>query len=367
MNDNFFMKCALDLARMTLGQTRPNPSVGCVIVKEGRILGMGSHLKSGEPHAEVLALRQSGSESRGATLYVTLEPCAHFGHTPPCVNAIIAAGISRVVVATTDENPLVSGKGIGRLREAGIKVENGLFENDAKQINESFFFFHKNGRPRITLKAAVSLDGRIATRTGHSRWISSESSRQDSHILRRTVDAILVGSGTVVSDNPTLTARFPDGAPQPLRILIDRRLRSSTEANIFNSDAQTLVFTTEASDPNIIGALRNKGVEVVPLKQDFNVPQVISELALRNVRSLLVEGGATIHGAFLDSGIFDEVIFYIAPKLIGGVDAKFSIGGIGAETMASAYSLDFFSVEKIGEDLKIIARPKQPLPKQLPG
>lgn len=359
MDDEFYMRRALELARLTVGQTRPNPSVGCILVGDGRVVGTGTHLQAGGPHAEAFAVRQAGDRARGATAYVTLEPCAHHGRTPPCADLLIEAGVARIVVATADENPLVAGKGIDRLRKAGIAVEVGLLAEEARRINEAFFLFHRERRPRVTLKAAVSLDGRIATHTGESRWISGPESRTDAHLLRHGTDAILVGIGTVLADDPELTARLPNGSVQPLRVVLDSRLRTPPASKVVNGAAPTVIFTTQSADPAATAALEASGAEVVYLGERISVAAVLDRLAARNIQSLLVEGGATIHGAFLDAGLFDEIVLYVAPRLIGGIDAPCAFGGTGIASVAAAPELEIRDITRTGDDVRIVAVPKR--------
>jgi len=362
MNDEFYMERALDLARLTEGQTSPNPMVGCILVKDGRVVGTGTHLRAGGPHAEVFAVQQAGEAVRGATAFVTLEPCAHIGRTPPCAELLVRSGIGRVVVATLDDNPMTAGKGVALLRESGIEVTVGILEKQARELNQAFFFFQREKRPRVTLKASVSLDGKIATRTGESRWITAPEARRDGHHYRHRLDAILVGIGTVLADNPSLTTRLPNGGIQPLRVVLDSRLRVPPDAAVLDGNAPTLVFTSNQADVDKIRILRERGVEIVELGEIVAIPSVLAELARRQILSLLVEGGAAIHGAFLEEGLFEEILLYIAPKLIGGQSSPTAFGGNGIASLASAPTLDIRSVERLGDDLKIVAlRRLQPM------
>ena len=355
IDDGFFMRQALDLARLTLGQTRPNPAVGCVLVQDGRIVGVGTHLRAGEPHAEVWAVRQAGEQARGATVYVTLEPCSHHGRTPPCADLLIHAGVARVVAAVPDDDPRVAGAGLERLRAAGIRVDVGVCADEARRLNEAFLFARRAKRPWVTLKAAISLDGKIATRTGQSRWISSPESREDAHLLRRERDAILVGIGTVLADDPSLTARSARGGLPPLRVLLDHEMRVPESAHVLDGQAPTLVLTSTRADPERIRGLRRGSVEVAVLGDRIDIHTVLHALEEREIRSVLVEGGATVHGSFLASGLFEEVILYQAPLLIGGKDAPNAIGGLGVAGLDEAPRLTIRSVERLGPDLKITA------------
>ena len=355
MNDESFMKQALQLARLTIGQTRPNPSVACIVVKDGAIVGTGTHLCAGGPHAEVIALNQAGKNATGATAYVTLEPCCHQGKTPPCTDLLIESGVSRVVIATKDDNPKVSGLGIKKLEESGIEVTPGICEQEARSINEAFLFSQRNKRPRVTLKAAISLDGKIATHTGNSRWISGPESRKDSHELRHRIDAILVGIGTVLADNPELTARACENGMQPLRIVLDSALRIPEDAKILNDKAQTLIFTGEKANDEKISRLKSRNVQVIKLNGPIAIKEILRHLGGMEIHSLLVEGGATIHGSFLESGLFEEVLIYQAPIIIGGAAAPSAFGGIGAAKIDDAPHFEIKSIERLGADMKIRA------------
>lgn len=365
-----YMSIALQMAKGTLGQTSPNPVVGAVVVKEGAIVGMGAHLKAGEAHAEIHALRMAGEQAKGATIYVTLEPCSHHGRTPPCVEAILASGISRVVVATLDPNPLVAGRGVNRLREAGVDVSVGLMETEAKKLNEIFFHYVTTGRPFVTVKTASTLDGKIATETGHSRWITESKARQQVHLLRHQYDAILVGVNTVIADNPALTARMADGAEagkQPTRIILDSRLRTPlTSRVVTDGQADTWICTTKHASAEKRAAFTAQGVEVIVLDADegraanhpLDIDRLLDSLGERGVTSLLVEGGAAINGAFLQSKAIQKIISFISFKLVGGASAPTSFGGNGIAAMDAAVRLSNVEVEQIDEnDLRIIGYP----------
>ncbi|MCM3590793.1 bifunctional diaminohydroxyphosphoribosylaminopyrimidine deaminase/5-amino-6-(5-phosphoribosylamino)uracil reductase RibD [Brevibacillus borstelensis] len=363
-NDLSYMALALDLARATRGQTSPNPVVGAVVVRDGAVVGMGAHVKAGEPHAEVHALRMAGEHAKDAVLYVTLEPCSHHGRTPPCVNAIIEAGIKRVVVAVADPNPLVAGTGIARLRQAGVEVTVGVGEAQAKKANEVFFHFITTKTPFVTVKTAASLDGKIATHTGHSRWITGEEARQRVHQLRREHDAILVGVQTVLADDPELTARQQGIArgKQPLRVILDNQLRTPSEARVIrDGKAPTLVFTADDAPIGRQKELESHGAEIVRLEGSVTVEQVLAVLGERGITSLFVEGGAAVNGSFLQARAIQKVVHFLSYKLIGGLGAPAPYGGLGAAHMGEAISLADVDVEPIGgSDLCITGYPVWP-------
>lgn len=357
--DKEFMELALSLAKAARGQTSPNPAVGAVVVKDGELAGVGSHLKAGTPHAEVHAIRSAGDRARGAVLYVTLEPCSHHGKTPPCADLIVESGIKKVFVASLDPNPLVSGKGIERLKQAGIDVVTGLGQEEAEQLNQPFFHFIQTKKPFVTLKVAVSLDGKTATKTGDSKWITSPEARGDVHSLRHEHDAILVGINTILQDDPLLTARLPEGGRNPIRIVLDTQLRIPLTANVVqDKSVKTIIFTAMNHDVEKAIHLQEAGTEVVALPTEtIHIQDVLSDLGERHIMSLLVEGGAEVHASFVAANAFQQVIFYLAPKLIGGSNAKTAIGGSGIEFVQDATQLEFVTVERIGPDVKIIARP----------
>jgi diaminohydroxyphosphoribosylaminopyrimidine deaminase / 5-amino-6-(5-phosphoribosylamino)uracil reductase len=359
MHDYDYMKLALSMARAATGQTSPNPSVGAVVVKNGEILGMGAHLKAGTPHAEVHAIRTAGENARGADLYVTLEPCSHYGKTPPCTELIISSGIKRVVVATLDPNPLVAGTGVKQLRQAGIEVEVGIGKEEANQINEPFFHYIQTGKPYITLKAAVTLDGKTATKTGDSKWITSTEARSDVHQLRHEHDAILVGIQTVLKDNPLLTTRLPRGGKNPIRIILDTHLRIPLDANVIkDKTAKTMIITGNEPDMQKVDQLELLGIEVIPLSTGrIEINELLTVLGNRKIMSVLVEGGSKVHASFIEANAFQQLIFYMAPKVIGGIDAIPAIGGEGLDFVRDAAKLEFTSIERLGPDLKITAKP----------
>jgi diaminohydroxyphosphoribosylaminopyrimidine deaminase / 5-amino-6-(5-phosphoribosylamino)uracil reductase len=357
--DRDYMKLAIELARSAKGQTSPNPIVGAIVVKNNQIIGMGAHLKAGEPHAEVHAIRMAGDKTKGATIYVTLEPCSHHGKTPPCADLIIASGIERVVVASTDPNPVVAGRGISKLREAGITVETGVLEAEALELNDVFFHFIKTGLPYVTLKSATSLDGKTATVTGESKWITGEAARQDVHNLRHQHDAILVGVNTVIADDPSLTTRLPGGGKNPVRIILDSTLRTPLNARVVrDGEAATWVVTTSQAEQGKVAEMEALGVEVIVLTETLKIPEILKALGERGITSLFVEGGAEVHGSFLKEGAFQQFISYMAPKLIGGKNAPSVFGGEGIVHIGDAVSLQIKDVSMIGDDIRIIATPR---------
>ncbi len=355
-----YMDTALALAEVTLGQTSPNPSVGAVVVKDGRVIGMGSHLQAGSGHAEVHALRQAGEAAAGAVMYVTLEPCSHHGRTPPCADLIIEHQLAKVYIACLDPNPEVAGRGAEKLRQAGIEVEVGLREERAIHLNRRFFKQIREKLPFVTLKAAMTLDGKTATSTGDSRWITSEEAREDVHRQRDLHDAVLVGIGTVLADDPHLTVRLPEGGKQPVRIVLDNDLRILADSNLLTSpEAPTWIICGSTADTKQ-SKLAKPHVKVWQLDTEkIELISVLTLLGEQRIQSVYVEGGSTLHGSFVKAGLFDECHWYIAPLLLSGSDAFPAVGGISPERMGQAKQLDFTSVERIGSDLKIIATPKK--------
>ncbi len=331
----------------------PNPNVGCVLIKNDECVGKGHTQPVGGAHAEVMALREAGENARGATAYVTLEPCSHFGRTPPCADALISAGVEKVVIAVLDNNPRVSGNGVKRLRGAGTAVEIGPLEEQAKKINEDFFHFHQTQTPFVTLKAATTLDGKIATASGASKWITETLARQYVHTLRAKSGAVLVGIGTLLKDNAQLTAREAEmSSPfprQPLRIVLDSRLRTPPDCaalRIAEANPLThplLIATTETASPENENALKRDGVEIVRLPPNaaghVSLPHLLKTLGGRNVISLLVEGGGEVYTAFLREKLAHKAAFFIAPKLLGGKDSLTAFGGENPHDMTDALTL----------------------------
>jgi diaminohydroxyphosphoribosylaminopyrimidine deaminase/5-amino-6-(5-phosphoribosylamino)uracil reductase len=358
------MRRALQLAARGAGQVSPSPLVGCVITDAtGELVGQGFYLYENLKHAETLALEEAGSKARGASAYVSLEPHAHHGRTPPCTDALIRAGIARVVAPIEDPNPKVSGQGFNHLRAAGIEVLTGLLAHEAARLNEKYIHFMRRQRPFVHLKLACSLDGRIATRTGDSRWITGEKARERVHRLRHEYDAILIGSGTAITDDPLLTDRSGEPRRLPLaRIVLDPRLRLSpaSQLALSASDAPVIVFTSESADASAIEALRERGVEVLSADGGGrDLENVLKELGRRSIQSVLVEGGASVAGAFLSAGLVDKVSFFIAPLIIGGCDASPAVGGTGAERISDAVRLRDVEITQHEPDLEITGYPEK--------
>ncbi len=358
--DRRLMTRALELAAYGQGYVEPNPLVGCLVVQSGEIVGEGFHQRFGGPHAEIEALRAAGDRAAGATMYVTLEPCCHHGKTPPCSEAVIAAGIRRVVLAQRDPFPQVAGGGIKQLQDAGLEVEVGLLEDEARQLNAPYLKLIETGRPWIIAKWAMTLDGKIATRTGDSRWISSEASRAVVHQLRGRVDAIMVGRGTVETDDPLLTAR-PPGPRIATRIVCDTAASLSSDSQLVRtvSAAPLLVAAGPAATAENRRRLQAAGCEVLVCDGETHaarLEQLLDELGRRRMTNVLVEGGGTLLGALFDAGAIDEVHVFIAPKIIGGVAAPSPIGGAGIDLMEHALTIANPQVERLGPDLYLHGR-----------
>ncbi|HEX7103148.1 MAG TPA: bifunctional diaminohydroxyphosphoribosylaminopyrimidine deaminase/5-amino-6-(5-phosphoribosylamino)uracil reductase RibD [Nitrolancea sp.] len=365
--DIAWMRRALALARKALGRTAPNPAVGAVLVRDGIAVGEGWTAPPGGPHAEIVALRQAGERARGATLYVTLEPCAHFGRTPPCIDALIAAGIQRAVIAIPDPFPGVSGCGIAGLERAGIAVTLGVEADAAIALNAGFLTRILHGRPTVIAKYAMTLDGRIATHTGHSRWITGTEARREAHRLRDSHDAILVGIGTMLADDPMLTTRLPvdecgDGGPHhPLRVVLDSRARMPLDAVMLKSETPgtTLIVMGDQAPLDAIASLRATGAEVEQLSERdgrIDLHALLRLLAERGVNSVLVEGGATVLGAFFDADLIDRLITYVGPVIVGGAGAPAPIGGSGCVTMDAAARLSDVETRMVGIDFMLSGR-----------
>lgn len=359
MSDEQYMRLALDLAATAQGKTNPNPLVGAVIVKDGMIVGTGLHRKAGEPHAEVHAFRMAGEHAKDATLYVTLEPCSHFGKTPPCANLVKESGVKRVVVAMQDPNPSVAGRGIQLLRDAGIEVEVGVLEQEAYSLNERFIHNMLTGLPFVVSKFAMTLDGKIATATGHSKWVTSEEARADVHNLRDKMDGILVGVGTVLADNPSLTTRLENRqGKNPTRIVLDRQLRTPLTTHVANTELAPTILVTEVTDEAQIVPYTAQGVKV--LQADLSDLQgVLSLLYEEGITDILVEGGGEVNAAFLRANLINKFFVYVAPKVLGGRGSITPFTGENVETIDEALQLKFTAVETIGQDLRISAYPKK--------
>ncbi len=345
------MRRALALAARGRYTVAPNPKVGAVLVRDGRVVGEGFHRRAGEPHAEVFALAAAGEAARGATLFVTLEPCAHQGRTPPCADAVIAAGVTRVVACHRDPNPLTAGRGFARLAAAGIEIEVGAHAEEAIALNLPFLVAQVCGRPAVTLKWAATLDGRIATAAGESRWITGAAARRAALALREEHDAILVGIGTLLADDPRLTRRLGFAAAPNLRVLLDRRLRCPPGARLFDEPGAVVVYTA-GGDADRARALAERGAEVVRLAE-VAPAAVLADLRGRGVQSLLVEGGAGVAGAFFDAGLWDRVVAYLAPRLAGGERAPGPLGGAGFGRLADAGRLARLAVARRDEDIEL--------------
>lgn len=355
-----FMECALSLARLAMGYTSPNPAVGAVIVKDGLVVGMGYTQPPGSQHAEIMALAQAGEKAKGAAMYVTLEPCCHYGRTPPCTDAIIAAGIAEVHIALIDPNPLVSGRGVEKLKEAGIKIHVGVCRKEAYEINEAYIKHITTGLPFVIAKFAMSLDGKIATKTGDSKWITTEEARKYAHSLRHTVDAIMVGANTIVFDNPYLTARGCGGKggakkTQPVRLVVDSKGKIPVNAHIFDSPGEVLLAVAAPFDPVKKQKFLQKGAEVLELPSReglVDLVELLKVLGNRGIVTVLVEGGGKLLGSLFDQNLVDKVLVFISPMIIGGSNA-ISIGGDGVSNIAEAMRLNRVSITSFGEDIMI--------------
>jgi diaminohydroxyphosphoribosylaminopyrimidine deaminase/5-amino-6-(5-phosphoribosylamino)uracil reductase len=364
--DKKYMKLALELAQLGKGKVSPNPMVGAVIVRDGEVLGKGYHQAFGEAHAEVNAIlesKNSGHQLEGATIYVTLEPCSHHGKTPPCADALIHEKFARVVIAMEDPNPLVSGRGIKKLQEHGIEVDLGLMGAEARKLNEIFITYISKNKPFVVMKSAMSLDGKIATATGDSKWISSEASRQYVHQLRADLSAIMVGIGTDLSDDPQLTTRLLMGngvAKDPHRIIVDTHLRIPLTARVLHLEslAKTIIVCGESYDLEKRKNIESLGAQVIPIatkdgRVDLNA--LMTGLMALQIDSILLEGGSSLNFSALKSGIVDKIMFFVAPLVIGGELSKGPVGGEGISLLTDAFSLLELSVQSIGKDLLIEA------------
>jgi len=357
--DQIWMRRALDLAARARGRTSPNPMVGAVLVKDGQLIGEGFHAYAGSDHAEVAALRDAGPAARGATLYVSLEPCSHYGRTPPCVEQILQAGIRRVVAACEDPNPAVSGKGIAALRAAGLSVDVGVLAEEAERLNEAFFTHVRTGRPFVTLKVAASLDGKIATRTGESRWITGESARRRVHQLRNEMDAVLVGIGTVLRDDPLLTTRLEIADQRdPIRVVVDNLARLPLRAKAVNraSTAPTILAVSQMAPRTKLEALEREGVQVIVVESSprrVSLERLIEALGKRGILSVMIEGGAEINASALREGVVDKVLVFLAPILIGGKSTPTAVGGDGIESLTQAVRLRDVRIERFDGDILV--------------
>ena len=355
-----YLEQALCLAKLALGQASPNPAVGAVVVKDDVIIGQGYTQPPGSPHAEISALNQAGEEARGAILYVTLEPCCHYGRTSPCNQTIIAAGITEVHLAMLDPNPIVSGRGKKELEEEGIKVYVGECEKEAKEINEAYIKFITTGIPFVTAKFASSLDGKIATKNGDSKWISSAEARKYVHNLRYAADAVMAGVNTVVVDDPHLTTRCGGkggiAKKQPLRVIVDGKGRTPLKANVFSEPGKTLLALGRLANPEKIAAFNQAGAEVLKLPSEeglVDLEGLLKALGERGITSVLVEGGGILLGSLFDHGLVDKVIAFIAPIIVGGSEAKTAVEGRGVDKIIDSVKLREVKFEKFGADLMV--------------
>jgi len=355
-----YMEQALSLAKLALGQVSPNPAVGAVVVKDDEIVGQGYTQPAGSDHAEVVALQQAGERARGSVLYVTLEPCCHYGRTPPCTQALIDAGITEAHLAMLDPNPLVSGRGKSELESKGIKVYMGEHEGEAEEINEAYSKFITTGMPFVTAKFATSLDGKIATRSGDSKWISSEDARKYVHYLRYIADAIMAGVNTVLVDDPYLTSRCGGkggtARKQPLRVIVDSKGRTPPTARLFSEPGKTLLALGRLVTPEEARTFAQVGAEVLelPLEEGLvDLERLLKALGEREITSVLVEGGGTLLGSLFDHGLVDKVVAFIAPIIIGGKEAKTAVGGKGVDKVLDSFKLQRVKVEKFDQDLMV--------------
>ncbi|WP_309270333.1 bifunctional diaminohydroxyphosphoribosylaminopyrimidine deaminase/5-amino-6-(5-phosphoribosylamino)uracil reductase RibD [Paenibacillus sp.] len=364
INDEFYMSLALDMAQRALGQTGINPVVGCVIVKDGALVGLGTHLQRGSGHAEVHAVQMAGNKAEGSTVYVTLEPCSHHGKTPPCCELLVEAKVKRVVIACEDPNPLVAGSGIDQLRRKGIEVKVGVLREKAVRLNEKFAKYITTGMPFVTIKTASTLDGKIAADTGDSKWISNAEARLQAHVLRHCHQAIMVGIGTIQADDPSLTTRH-DGVDglQPLRIVVDSQLRLTPEARIFSAgNAPVVVLTTERHQEQKAKLLMDHGAKILVCGSGpcVDLKTALKELGRLEIGSILVEGGGTLNGALLKERLVDRIVLYVAPKIIGGKAAPVNFVFEGIHRMADAITLGALEVEQVGDNVCISGIPVWP-------
>jgi len=353
-----YLKLVLKLAKKGSGYTNPNPLVGAVIVKDEKVIGKGYHQGYGLPHAEINALREAGKKANGATLHVNLEPCCFFGKTPPCTDAIIKAGIKKVVISMKDPNPKVSGRGINQLKRAGIKIKTGILEEEAKKLNESYVKYITQKIPFVTLKAAMSLDGKIATRNGKSKWITSKTARDFSHRSRFQYDGILAGIGTVLKDNPSLDyfppGNFKKGIKKFTKIIVDGSAKIPLSANLFRK-SKVILATTKMAPINKLEKLKKKGAEILVLGKDgkVNLLWLMKELGKRGISNLLIEGGGQVNESALRCKIVDKICFFIAPKIIGGESAKTPVEGEGIKNLKEAILIKGLEYQRIGEDILV--------------
>ncbi len=355
MNDRYFIKKTLNLALNARGRTSPNPMVGAIIVRNGKVISEGYHKMAGTPHAEVIALEKAGKKAEGSTMYINLEPCCHKEKkTPPCVRAIIEAGVKRVVVAMMDPNPMVSGKGVDELRASGIKVDTGIMEDKARSLNEAYVKFITQRRPFVILKIAQSLDGKIATSRGESRWITGEKARRMVHQIRNEVDAVMVGISTIKKDNPSLDCRLKGGR-NPYRIILDSKLGIPLDSRVLSHrDRKTIIVTTEKADKKKIKEIEDTKNRVMVVKEKdgrVDIVSLMDELGRLDIVSLMIEGGSSLSASALSEGIVDKVMFFISPMIIGGIDSVPSVGGRSPLLLKDAVKIKEIRVRRLGDDI----------------
>ena len=364
-NDEIFMKKALMLAQRGLGRTSPNPAVGAVVVKDDQIVGSGYHRKAGALHAEIEALSQAGQAARDATIYVNLEPCNHYGRTPPCTHAIVKSGIRRVVMGIADPNPHVTGGGSEYLRSKGVQVSRGVLEEACNRLNEAYITYITTGRPFVILKVALTLDGWIATRTGDSKWITNERSRKQVHILRRSVDAVMIGVETLMADNPRLLPyllRSP--CPNPVRIIADTHLRTPLDSMVLDSrlSGLTIIATGSKVSKQKMRAVQERGAEIVPCRlksKRIDLSDLLEKLAAREISSILVEGGATLFDSFVRDGLVDKFYIFFGPRIFGGDNGVPFTRGPGCDMISNCKTVTVQKVKRFGDDLMIEAYPQR--------
>ncbi|MCH5253075.1 MAG: bifunctional diaminohydroxyphosphoribosylaminopyrimidine deaminase/5-amino-6-(5-phosphoribosylamino)uracil reductase RibD [Lachnospiraceae bacterium] len=358
MTKQEYMQLALELAKKGMGHTSPNPMVGCVVVKDGKVVTEGFHERYGEYHAERNALTRYDGDLTGADLYVTLEPCCHHGNTPPCTDIIIEKGIGRVFVGSMDPNPKVAGKGAAILKEHGITVETGILEKECNELNEVFFHYITTGLPYVVMKYAMTLDGKIATATGDSKWITGEEARSHVHMLRKKYSAIMVGIGTVLADDPMLNCRLEEGV-DPVRIICDSGLRIPPDSRIVKTAGEIpTIVAYVVGDSEKERKLKEAGIELIQTsgQNTVDLPELMKELGRRKIDSVLIEGGGTLHGTMLKSGLVSRVYCYVAPKLIGGKEAKSPVEGAGFSLMNEALKIEETEIVEFGNDVCISGR-----------
>jgi diaminohydroxyphosphoribosylaminopyrimidine deaminase/5-amino-6-(5-phosphoribosylamino)uracil reductase len=351
-----YMQQVLNLAELMVVQTRPNPKVAAIVVKNNQVVGIGTHLQAGKAHAEVFALAQAGENAHDATLYVNLEPCSHSGRTPPCVEQVIKAGIKQVVIANLDPNPLVAGNGIKRLEQAGIEVITGVLEDQAWELNEVFFHNIQTNLPYISLKVGMSLDGRIATKTNSSKWITATKARVDAHYYRQTHEAILVGIGTVLADNPSLTPHLlAKPSRYPIRIILDPKLRTPLNCHLVADQLAPTWIITQIAQPERHYPYQQFGCRIIYLAT-ANIREILSYLYQQQIWSILVEGGEGVYSSLIDAKCVNQIISYISPQLIGSTQAKHLFAGSGFADLENNLKLKFCHLTQLGDDIKLIAK-----------